>query len=102
MVVVISLASSFMALESTVGIGLKVTKYLAFMNILLKFAFIIFLAVMFFHILLDEYKHSDGLPILNIMSVTLMTVQWDDYMEEERHVTATKAGNEEILILVGM
>lgn len=97
MVVVISLASSFMALGSTVGMGLKVTKYLAFMNILLKFAFIIFLAVMFFHILLGEYKHSDGLPIL-----TLMTVQWDDYMEEERHVTATKAGIEEILILVGM
>ncbi|MFJ8459244.1 hypothetical protein ACIQ57_08935 [Lysinibacillus xylanilyticus] len=75
MVVVISLASSFMALEFAVGIGLKVTKYLAFMNILLKFAFIIFLAVMFFRIVMDEYKHNDGLPILNIMSVALMTVQ---------------------------
>jgi len=74
MVVVISLASSFMALGSTVGIGL-VTKYLAFMNILLKFAFIIFLTAMFFRIVMDEYKHNDGLPILNIMSVTLLTVQ---------------------------
>ncbi|MGE7916224.1 hypothetical protein [Lysinibacillus xylanilyticus] len=75
MVVAISLASSFMALESTVGIGLKVTKYLAFMNILLKFAFIIFLAVMFIQIVMGEYKHNDGLPILNIMSVALMTMQ---------------------------
>lgn len=75
MVVVISLASSFMALGSTVVIELKVTKYLAFKNILLKFAFIIFLAVMFFHIVMDEYNHNDGLPIINIMSVAYMTVQ---------------------------
>lgn len=75
MVVVISLASSFMALGSTVGIGLKVTKYLAFMNILLKFAFIIFLAVMFFLIVMEGNKHDDGLPILNIISAAFMTMQ---------------------------
>ena len=100
MIVAISLASSFTALGSTVGIRFKFTNYLrliALMIFLLKFIFIIFLAVMLFRIVMEGYKHNGGLPILNIISVAYMSVQWDDNLEEERwkHVTATKAGIEE-------
>ncbi len=76
MIVAISLASSFTALGSTLGIRLTITKYLgliAFMNFLLKFTFIIFLAVMLFRIVMEGFKHNDSLPIFNIISVAYIT-----------------------------